>query len=184
MRNIPNILSVIRIGFVPAFVVVYFANEGSMKVYAALIYMVAALTDFLDGFLARKYNLITNLGKVLDPLGDKIMTFAALICITIDKVIPIWAVIVFFVKESLMGVGGLLIYKKAGTEIPQSNYMGKLSTVIFFITCITLMLFVNIPDNIAAILISVAIGFMLMALGSYVMTFFTLMKATNNKKAM
>ncbi len=146
--------------------------------------MVAALTDFLDGFLARKYHLVTNLGKVLDPLGDKVMTLAALICITIDRVIPVWAVIVFFVKESLMGVGGLLIYKKAGTEIPQSNYVGKLSTVIFFVTCITLMLFAGIPDNVATILISVAIGVMLMALGSYIMTFFNLMKASNNKEVM
>lgn len=183
MRNIPNYLSIFRICLVPVFVITYFANEGTMKTYAAIVYAFAAFTDFLDGFIARKFSLITNLGKVLDPLGDKVMTLAALICITIDKVIPIWAVIVFFLKESLMGIGGLVIYKIAGTEIPQSNYIGKLSTVIFFVIGVTLMLFQEIPHGVALAMISVAIGFMLIALGSYIMTFSGLMKAAKNKQA-
>lgn len=182
MRNIPNFLSMFRIILVPVFVITYFANEGSMKTWAALVYAFAAFTDFLDGFIARKFSLITNLGKILDPLGDKMMTLAALLCITIDKVIPIWAVIVFFVKESLMGIGGFVILKRAGTEIPQSNFIGKLSTVIFFLVCVTLMLFHKIPSGIASILISVAIGFMLMALGSYIMTFTSVMKTAKNKQ--
>ena len=179
MKHLPNILSCFRICLVPVFVVVYFSFEDT-KTYAVLIYFLAALTDVFDGVIARRCNLITNLGKLLDPLGDKLMTFAVLICIMIDSVIPLWSVLVFVIKEILMGFGGLIIHKKAKLEIPPSNYMGKLSTVVFFVVCVVLMLF-RIPQNIATIMISVAIGFMLMALGSYVITFSGAMRSATRR---
>ena len=86
-KNVPNILSAFRIALVPVFVAAYFLDGGKVKVFAAAVYALATLTDFLDGFIARKYNLITNLGRVLDPIGDKLMTLAVVSCITIDRII-------------------------------------------------------------------------------------------------
>ena len=112
MVNVPNALSVFRLVLVPVFIIVYFSELNAAHAYAAGVYLLAAATDYFDGMIARKYKLVTKLGRILDPLGDKIMTFAVLLCITIDKIIPVWAVVVFFLKECLMGIGGLLIYKK------------------------------------------------------------------------
>ncbi|SHI22795.1 CDP-diacylglycerol--glycerol-3-phosphate 3-phosphatidyltransferase [Sporobacter termitidis DSM 10068] len=181
MKNVPNILSSIRICLVPVFVAAYFCDPSSIKIYAAVVYAAASFTDFLDGYIARKYNLISNLGKLLDPLGDKLMTLAVLTCITIDNVIPVWAVLVAVCKEVLMVVGGALVRKKEGGEIPPSNIIGKTSTVVFFVVCVTLMLF-NIPDNIATIMISVAIVLMLVALASYINTFIRVMKTNDGFK--
>ena len=178
MKNIPNMLSAFRIVLVPIFVVAYFSDESAVKVYAAIVYAFAVFTDFLDGYLARKFDLTSDLGKVLDPLGDKVMTLAVLLCITIDEVIPVWSVIVFFIKETMMLIGGIIIHAKTKSGIPSANYLGKVSTVVFFLTCVVLMLFRDIPAGMASNIISVAIVFMLMALVSYIMTFIGIIKKT------
>ena len=99
--NIPNMLSVIRICLVPVFILVYFGDSPNSNIGAAIVYAIASLTDILDGRIARKYNITSNLGRILDPLGDKLMTMAVIVCITIDRVIPFWAVTVFLIKECL-----------------------------------------------------------------------------------
>ncbi len=179
MKNLPNILSSIRIGLVPVFVVVYFCESGSVKIYAAVVYALASVTDFLDGHIARKYNLTSNLGKILDPLGDKLMTLTVLTCITIDGVIPVWAVALALGKELIMIGGGVVIRKKQGGIIPPANIFGKTSTVVFFIVCVTLMLFRNIPEKTATIMISAAIALMMMALVSYIKTFIGVTQETD-----
>jgi cardiolipin synthase (CMP-forming) len=183
VKNVPNILSSIRICLVPVFVIAYFYDRepGNIKVYAAAVYALATFTDFLDGYIARKYNLVSNLGKVLDPIGDKLMTLAVLTCITIVKVIPIWAVLIAVIKEALMLAGGAIIRKREGGEIPSSNIIGKTSTVVFFIVCVTLMLF-RLPGPIATIMIGFAILLMLIALASYIRTFILVIKRTNGFK--
>lgn len=182
MKNVPNILSTIRICLVPVFVITYFYESGSVKIYAAVVYALASFTDFLDGYIARKYCLISDLGKILDPLGDKLMTVAVLVCITVDQVIPIWAVVVAITKELLMLLGGAIIRKREGGEIPSSNIIGKTSTVVFFVVCVTLMLVKGIPDKVATLMISTAIILMLMALVSYIRTFIHIMKKTDGFK--
>jgi len=177
MLNLPNTLSVIRIAIVPVFVVLYFSNTEYARVYAVLLYVLATFTDFLDGYLARKYNLITNLGKVLDPLGDKLLTFAVLICITVDGIIQPWVVVLFFLKEALMGLGGIYIHKKIKTEIPPSNMLGKTATVLFFVICVLLMIFEkSISPTAAAIMIAFALLVSFAAFVSYIITFRRLTK--------
>jgi CDP-diacylglycerol--glycerol-3-phosphate 3-phosphatidyltransferase len=183
LKNVPNILSSIRICLVPVFVITYFYETGNVKIYAAAVYAAASITDFLDGYIARKYNLISNLGKILDPLGDKLMTLAVLTCITLDRIIPVWVIIAALVKELFMLLGGMIIRKKEGGEIPSSNIIGKTSTVVFFVVCVTLMLFKKIiPSNIALMMISTAVLLMLIALISYIRTFIYIMKNTNGFK--
>jgi CDP-diacylglycerol--glycerol-3-phosphate 3-phosphatidyltransferase len=179
VKTIPNLLSFFRICLVPVFIFAYFsAAEGAVKVLAISVYALAAVTDFLDGFLARKFKLTTALGKILDPLGDKLMMVSALTCITIDGLIPVWAVIAAFTKELLMGVGGLLLHRRAGGEIPPSNILGKASTVVFIAVFLALMLF-PIPSRAAAYMIAGALALMFAALGGYIMTFVSVLKQTD-----
>ncbi len=180
--NIPNILSVIRICLVPVFILVYFGDSESSHIYAAIVYAVASLTDILDGKIARKYNITTSLGRILDPLGDKLMTMAVIVSITIDRVIPVWAVIVFLVKECMMGLGGMILYNKL-EDMPASNYFGKCSTVVFFAVCVILMLFRNIPQTVALVLISFALAVMLLAFASYIVKFVKLVKTGEQSKS-
>ena len=176
MRTVPNLLSVFRICLVPIFIAAYFRDQRDTKFYAVLIYAVAALSDFLDGFLARKLKATSKLGKVLDPLADKLMTISAMACITIDGIIPIWAVLVAGVKEILMAIGGFIMYKKAGADILPSNILGKTSTVLFFLVCVTLMLRSDIPGAAATAMISTALGLMLLALAAYLRMYIIIMK--------
>lgn len=154
--NVPNLLSLLRLAMVPVFCVTFFLPEENAHLLAAGIYALASLTDVLDGWIARRLNQITRLGRVLDPLADKLMTFSVIVCITISGMIPLWVVVVFFCKEALMGLGALSMYRKVNDVIP-SNYWGKASTVAFFAVCLALMLFPGIPRAWATGMIAAAL---------------------------
>ena len=115
--SIPNLLSLLRLVLVPVFAVVFFQPAPDAHRWAVLIYLTAFLTDVADGWIARHFNQITKLGRILDPLADKLMTFTVIICITADGIIPLWAVVVFFLKELTMAIGGYLMYQKLGDVI-------------------------------------------------------------------
>ncbi len=175
--NVPNMLSIIRLCLVPVFVLMFFSGVPSAEIWAAVVYAAATLTDFLDGFIARRCGLITNLGKVLDPLGDKMFLFAVLSCITIKGIIPVWVLLIFVCKELCMGVGGLLIHRRAKVEIPPSNYFGKTATVLFFIICVVLIVFPNVPHTAALAMICVCLAVSLLAFVTYIKSYVGIMKA-------
>lgn len=126
MKQIPNILSTLRIGMVGVFV--YFFMHS--RFFSALgIYVLAMLTDTLDGYLARHYNWITNVGKVLDPLADKLMLIAALCCFYSRYWVPLWLLAVVAGKEIIMITGGFLLWKK--DVVVYADWIGKLTTGFF-----------------------------------------------------
>lgn len=181
MLNTPNILSLLRLCLVPVYVFVYFSGLENARLWAAVVYALATFTDILDGHIARKHNLITNLGKVLDPLGDKMLTVAVLACLAIDDVIPGWIVFIVIGKEAMMGLGGLLIHRHAKVEIPPSNYIGKSATALFFITCVILMLF-DLGKTASVILVSLAVLVSLVAFVNYLRHFIGIMKTSKETK--
>lgn len=183
MKHIPNILSVIRICLVPVFVGVYFSEDGSdMRLGATLVYALASFTDMLDGYLARRNNWISNLGRVLDPLGDKLMVCAVIACITIDKRIHPVALILFVIKELLMLAGGLVIHKKFKMDMPSSNILGKASTVLFFLVCATVLIFPGIPQPVVDAMMTLALVVTFAALGGYIITFMNVSQSRKNKE--
>jgi CDP-diacylglycerol--glycerol-3-phosphate 3-phosphatidyltransferase len=182
VRFVPNIISIFRICLVPVFIIVYFSGDEDSNIYAVLIYALAAFSDFLDGFIARRYKVSSNMGKFLDPLGDKLMTISVMVCITIDGLIPLWAVLLVALKELLMATGGLVLHKKAHVELPPSNIIGKASTVVFFLVCVALMIFRNMPNWASLSLISIAIGLTFIALAVYLINYIRIMKNINNTK--
>ena len=164
--NLPNFLSLLRLCMVPVFAAVFFSGREDAHYWAAAVYALAFLTDIADGWIARHFNQITRLGRVLDPLADKLMTFTVIICITADGIIPVWAVVIFFLKEAAMGIGALSMYRKVDDVIP-SNWLGKTSTGVFFIVCAALVLFPEIPKHWATGLISFALVLTVAAFVSY-----------------
>ncbi|MBR5543719.1 MAG: CDP-alcohol phosphatidyltransferase family protein [Oscillospiraceae bacterium] len=138
--NLPNLLSLFRMCLVPVFIAVFFSNTEHAHVYAAIIYAVAGITDVLDGIIARKFNLITKLGKILDPLADKMMTITVFVCITFVGLIPWWSIALIFAKDVLLVLGGVKLYREM-SAVFQSNILGKLATVFLVIGGVLILLF-------------------------------------------
>ena len=122
LKNIPNILSVIRILLVFVFIYVVFVPEN---IYLALfIFLLAGATDVIDGYLARRNNWITNLGKILDPLADKLMQCTVLVCLWIKHIVPLWFVLPFFAKEIFTLIIGLIVIRRRSVNVV-SKWYGK-----------------------------------------------------------
>lgn len=136
IMNIPNILTAVRLLLVPAFFIVFFSSIPDATFFALLIFLFAGLTDFLDGYIARKYNMVTKWGSILDPLADKLMSISVLTALTIKGIIPSWVLIVLGIKELLMICGAAILYKK-GAYVPAQIY-GKVATVLFYISVLSL----------------------------------------------
>jgi CDP-diacylglycerol--glycerol-3-phosphate 3-phosphatidyltransferase len=137
--NLPNKLTMMRVLLIPVFVVALLVPIGVswQKWIALAIFIVASLTDLADGKIARKYNLVTNFGKFMDPLADKLLVCAALVCLVSLERIPAWVVIIIISREFI--VSGLrLIAVDQGVVIAASMW-GKVKTV-FQMTMIILML--------------------------------------------
>ena len=168
--TIPNLLSLFRLLLVPVFPLVFFQPWPDARQWAVAVYLTAFLTDIADGWIARHFNQITRLGRVLDPLADKLMTFVVIICITVDEIIPFWALAVFFCKELAMAAGGWIMYRTVG-DVISANWLGKAATGAFFIVCVLLVLFPAIPRPWATGLISAALAMTIAAFLSYLYQF-------------
>lgn len=141
--NLPNKLTILRVMMIPIFLVFMLVPfTGSWDKWVALIiFVVASLTDLLDGKIARKYNLVTNFGKFMDPLADKLLVCSALICFVELNVIPAWIVIIIISREFIIS-GFRLIAANEGVVIA-AGIWGKLKTVCQMV--MTIVLIADIP---------------------------------------
>lgn len=142
--NLPNKLTVMRVIMIPLFVISLLAFQGEVRLLrnlAAAIFIVASLTDMLDGKIARKYNLVTNFGKFMDPLADKLLVCSALICLIELGQLPAWMVIIIVSREFIIS-GFRLIAAEQGIVIAAS-YWGKFKTTFQMIAVI--LMIVNLP---------------------------------------
>ena len=151
LKFIPNILSGIRILLVPVFVYLFFLHYDAGRVYIPLcVFLFAGMTDIADGYLARRNNWITNLGKLLDPLADKLMQCAVLLCFAIKIPVLRWVAGMFILKELFMICGALIVLKKIKVTV-KSHWYGKITTGVFY--GIALLVFIFGLDGPAAIAI-------------------------------
>ena len=165
MKHIPNILSFIRIGLVGVFVWLFLSGRyaGALVVYAA-----AFLTDVLDGYLARRFNWITPLGKLLDPFADKLMVIAALVCICIRRYEqPVYLIlfILTLAKECLMIAGGVFMLKKRSVVV-YADWFGKTATGMFaagiILTLLSFPLPMLQPWNVFVLIAAVTLSYVAM----------------------
>lgn len=139
--NLPNKLTIFRCFLIVPFVVLFL---NGYDLIATIIFVVASFTDFLDGNIARKYNLVTNFGKFMDPLADKLLVCSALICLVEMGRLEAWIVLIIIAREFIIS-GFRLVASDNGVVIAAS-YWGKFKTVFQMIMVIVLML--NIQNNI------------------------------------
>ncbi len=166
--SIPNILCYIRFLLIPVFVVQYIkAQEPREYIQAAGIVLASGLTDFLDGFVARTFNMITEFGKLIDPLADK-MTQAALIFVLIVKIKYMYLLMILFVVMQLfMLVAGLAMLKK-GRRLDGSKWFGKVSTTVFYAVMLVLVALPRLRQTTVNILMLVCGAFLALSFALYV----------------
>ena len=141
--NLPNKLTILRTVMIPFFILFLYTDwfHGYDKIIAAVIFIAASLTDMLDGKIARKYNLVTNFGKFMDPLADKLLVCSALICLIELGQLPSWMVIIIVSREFIIS-GFRLIAAEQGIVIAAS-YWGKFKTTFQMIAVI--LMIVDLP---------------------------------------
>ena len=178
--NVPNTLTVIRLILVPIFVITMFAPLPEQWRWLPLAIIVfSGITDVADGYIARRFNQITQLGKILDPLADKLSLLALSLCIAV-KFSPFWVIaIVVIVKEILQIIGGGYLMKKK-TKIPSSRWFGKACTAVTY-CCYIILLGLPIfqltpPVWMLWTMVIVILALMLLAFFSYLPVYFRLLQ--------
>lgn len=125
MKDVPNLLTTARFFLIPVFVYVFFIISPPM---ALIVFVLAGITDVVDGYLARKYDAVTDWGKLIDPLADKLMTLMAVVCLVIKHYIPMAFVIILFIKELMMVLGAVFLFRRRKMVV-KSDWLGKAAAV-------------------------------------------------------
>lgn len=169
--NIPNILTTARFFLIPAFYIVYFSSVDNHFMISIIIFLISGITDVLDGYIARKYNMVTKWGSLFDPLADKLMLLTVLFSLSKTNVIPIWIFIVMLAKEILMILGGILLLKQQ--TVISAKYYGKAATFFFYLS-IGVMIF---NKGIGTIIMYVAILMAFFAFFNYLQNYLYIKKS-------
>ena len=167
--NLPNKLTVLRVIMIPFFVIALMMEGGNNQTYrmiATAIFVIASLTDFLDGNIARKYNLVTNFGKFMDPLADKLLVCSALICLIELGQLPAWMVLIIISREFIIS-GFRLVASDNGVVIAAS-YWGKWKTVFQMISVILLILNIEALSMVTTLALWIALALTVISLIDYI----------------
>lgn len=131
-KYIPNILTISRFVLIP-FIVISLLSEN--YILSIILLSISGITDILDGVIARKFNFISNFGKLIDPLADKATQVSILVTLVFQNVIPLWILVVIFAKEMLMIAGASFLYGK--DLVVSSRWYGKLSTTMIYLAMVS-----------------------------------------------
>lgn len=161
--SIPNMISLFRIFLIPLFIYFFVTGTGDNRVVIPIIiFIISGISDVLDGYIARKYNMQTKLGAVLDPLADKLMLITALACFAYYNYIPDWIVVIVAAKELFMIGGGVMAWNKG--IVNRANIWGKVATFLFHIAIVSFLF----SDMLALIFLVISIAISFVALFKYI----------------
>ena len=171
--SIPNMLSMFRLVLIPVYISIYLnARDGNDYFLAAAILAVSCLTDMIDGKIARHFNMITNVGKLLDPLADKLTQFALILCLSLRHPVLWFVVSLFFVKELFQLIACAISLKK-GLTMTGALFAGKLCTTVLFVSLILMVMMPEIPENIVTVIAAIDSAFLIAAFTRYAYAFFS-----------
>lgn len=161
--NIPNTISCIRIMLVPLFV--HFYISGSIRAAAAVL-LVCALSDVLDGMIARKFNMVTELGKILDPVADKLIQAAMMLCLAL-KMPQLWTLLgLHAARELVLGAMGFYVMRVTGL-VCSARWYGKLCTAVIYGAMLILLAVPDVPEKFVVTLVLICAGLIVMCFFSY-----------------
>lgn len=170
--TIPNLLSLFRLVLIPVYASVYLtATENYQFLLAGAILAVSCLTDMIDGKIARKFNMITTLGKVLDPLADKLTQLTLTICLSMKYPVLYPVLGLFVLKELFQLVLGVVFLRK-GKMLPGALMAGKICTTVLFISLIALVLMPNMYPAVVTLIAVIDALFLSISFISYVLAYF------------
>ena len=159
--TIPNLLSILRILMIPLFVWLYVGKQDYWG--TAIVLLLSGVTDTLDGFIARRFHMISDVGKALDPIADKLTQIAMLACLLTRFPLILLPLLVLVVKEVTDGVMGLVILKKTG-EVHSADWHGKVTTTLLYATMILHVIWFDIPH-------ALSVGLLLLCTGMLILSF-------------
>ena len=171
--SVPNVLSLLRIMLIPLYVVIYLRASEPMHYYiSAGILAVSCLTDLIDGQIARKFNMITMVGKIIDPFADKATQFTLILCLAIRRNLPLlWGMIVLFIiKESFQLIAGSIILHK-GKILKGAVLPGKICTAVLFLTLVLMIMLPFLSDKVINTLCLVDSIFLLVSFAAYILVY-------------
>lgn len=179
MISIPNLLSLLRILLVPMFAVIYLSmpEHGAL---AAAILVLSGLTDFLDGLIARKWNMVTDVGKVLDPLADKLTQLTICACLAIRHKEFILIGCLILVKELIM-IGASVWLLRDGYQPPSSQWFGKIATAVFYVIAVYVVYQSAIKPEHLTLLAGIMALFAVVAFVLYIPGFYGFIRTKSRK---
>lgn len=165
--NLPNFLSFVRLGLLPVFLLLLSAESAAGRFWAYVLGFFGLLSDILDGYFARRLNRVTEFGKILDPLSDKIIVAAITIFAVLEKNFPLWLAVLILGRDVLI-ILLAVVWKSKLTFIPTSNFIGKLAALV---VAVTLLAYVFDFHSTARFLAPAALGMILFSSAVYAWRF-------------
>lgn len=162
--TIPNILSMFRIVLIPVCVWLYCVEKNYL--WTTIVLFISGVTDTVDGFIARKFNMISNLGKALDPVADKLTQFVMMICLISRFPLMLAPTVLMFLKEGFAGITGLMIIHKEHVVLG-AEWHGKIVTILLYLTIGLHLIWYNIPAAVSNITIIVCVVMMMISMVIY-----------------
>lgn len=170
--TIPNLLSLLRLLLIPVYAHIYLhANDDRHFFLAGSIMALSCLTDLIDGRIARRFNMITTLGKILDPLADKLTQFTLTLCLSLKYPVLHPVLVIFVIKEAFQLVAGLVHYCQ-GRMLPGALMAGKVCTTILFVSLIAMVLFPRMDAALVNMIALVDTGFLAFSFICYILAYY------------
>lgn len=163
--TIPNLLSFFRIILIPVIVILY--CKYNMYSATTLVILISGLTDILDGWIARKFQMISDFGKIIDPISDKLTQAAIVVCLFVRFPYMFYLFILMALKETMMGITGLIRIRRSG-EVYGADWHGKLNTCLLYAVLLVHIVWYNIPIKVSYILLTAVACVMILSLALYV----------------
>lgn len=171
LLTIPNLLSLFRLVLIPVYVYIYLKADSGMDYFvAATVLAVSCLTDLIDGKIARRFGMISNVGKILDPLADKATQFTLIVCLSVKYPVLIGLVVLFVIKEGFQLIAGAVNLRK-GIMLKGALLTGKICTTVLFISLIIMVMIPTLPYPYVVGLTLVDVTFMIISFADYCVTY-------------
>ena len=158
--TIPNMLSLFRLALIPAVVATYLTDRSIWL--PAVLLGLSGLTDLFDGAIARKFNQVSEVGKLLDPIADKLTQIAVIFSLAVKTPSLWWLVAIIGIKEILQGIGGLLLLR-SDVKVHAAEWFGKVATVLFYVVMVAIVVFPDMPTTLMYALIALVAAAMIAA---------------------